>query len=145
MLLQIHLSIMVAAFVFMILSFIPLGERRKSVRTTEGEEIKEESQSFVVIFPWIAMGLFFVLAITSMDITIVSFETVTDSINTSVNNLSTYTSSWTTREAQYVDGPMAWLFAGLGTLMLVYSILATLLWSAGSLVVEIRKLAGNRG
>jgi len=134
---------MLAAFVFMVISFIPLGEKSKSVRASEGEEIKEESQSFVVIFPWVAMGLLFVLAITSMDITVVYCETMTDSINTSVNNLSTYTSSWSCRETQYVNGPMAWLFAGLGTLMLVYSILATLLWSAGSLIVEIKKLAGS--
>lgn len=130
MLLSIHLALMLIAFVFMVLSFIPLGEKRKSVRVSEGEEIKEESQSFVVIFPWISMALFFVLATTSMDITILNCELTTGDV-------------WSCNETQFYDAPLGWLFGGLGIIMLVYSILATLLWSAGSLIVEVKKLAGN--
>jgi len=143
MLLEIYLVLTIVTFIFMILSFIPLGERRRSVRVSEGEEIKEESQSFVVIFPWIAMGLFFILAFSSMDITIVSCENVVTFADGSVTDNITYTNSWSCDETQYFNGPLAWLFVGLGTIMLVYSILATLLWSAGSLVVEVKKLTGS--
>ena len=131
MLIEIHLAITAAAFLFMVLSFIPLGEKRKTMRRTEGEEIKEESQSFVVIFPWIAMGLFYLLAISSLNIILVDCGLTTGDV-------------WSCNEQQYVDEPLAWMFSGLGTLMLAYSILSTFLWSAGTLVGEVSKLSGGK-
>lgn len=140
MLVGIHVAVMLAAFSFMVLSFIPLGERRTSVRRSAEGESRSASQSYVVFYPWIAMGLFFILAVSALDLVTVECAASVDSVNTSVPNLSVYESSWTCTEHSHVDSGQAWLLSGLGLLMFAVSVLFTFIWSAKTLVESVETL-----
>lgn len=140
MLVEIYLALFAAAFIFAALSMMPVGEKGKVYRKTEGEEYSLETQKFVWIFAWISMGIFYILAITSMDIVFLECDTVIDSINTSVSNFSNYSTSWSCYEHHHFDGALAWLCTGLGSVMLVYAIFATFMWSAGALAGGVAKL-----
>ena len=147
MLIEIYQIIIGLAFLFTILSFIPLGEKRRVTKRDQISEYKNETQSFVALFPWIAMGLFFILSITSMDITVLECELETiqaydTDLGASVCSQN-FTNVWNCNEYQHVDTGLAYLFSGLGVLMFVYAVVSTFLWSTGTLIEEVKNLQSN--
>lgn len=130
MLLEIFIGLNVLAFVLMILSFIPLGEKKKVSKANDVEEFKSETQSYVVLFPWLAMGLLFLLATAAMDITIVNCDLTSGD-------------AWTCNEYQYSEFALPWVYLGLGVIMLAYAIVSTFLWSAGTILTEVNRLPGS--
>lgn len=144
MLIELYLLLIVIAFILTVLSFVPFGEKKEK-KTETGDEgmpvdFIKETKSYVVLFPWLAMGLFLLLSAVSLDITVLNCATVTDTINYTVSNIDTISSSWTCNEQQYHDSTAGLLFMGLGLVMLVYSILSTFIFSTSIMIEQINRI-----
>ena len=139
MLFESYLALLLIAFIFTILSFVPVGSKKSYTSTEEGDFVLE-THNFVIFFPWLAMGLFFLLSIASMDIVFINCDTTIESINTTVANFSNYTNAWSCYEYHHFDGNMAYLCGGLGLVMLVISIIFTLFWLTGGIAEGVKKI-----
>lgn len=144
MLIEIYLFFLGLAFLFMLLSFMPVGEKGKVSRKDKDGEMALETQQFVVLFPWFSMGLFFILSFMSMDIEIVTCSTIVDQVNSTVANIDTLTSSWSCYSYPYYSDGLIWLNLGMAVMMLILSVLATFLFAGGGLMRELNRMGRNK-
>jgi len=137
MLIEVYIALIFVTFVFLVLSFIPIGQKIKKKKQGQEGVLEAETQMYIPWFAWITMGLLVSLSIASMDIEIVSCATVTQAVNSSVANYDVITSAWSCNTTQYIGTPLAYLFGGLGILMFVYALYITIASLTGSLVDTI--------
>lgn len=133
----------VLAFIFVILSFIPINKEGQS-RDAEEDYFDVETRSTIPVFAFIAFGLLVLTALMSVYIEIPFCTTAVKSI-TVTGNVSNYTYFGSTGNftssviscdyLTYKNGwPLAYLYGGLGMVMLVYAILSSLIVGFGTLV-----------
>jgi len=133
----------VLAFLFMVLAFIPINKEGQS-RDAEESYFDVETRSTIPVFSFLAFGLLMLVALMSVYIEIPFCAAAIKSITVN-GNISNYTYVGTSGNftssvmscsyLTYKDGwPLAYLYGGLGMMMLAYAILSSLITGFGTLV-----------